>query len=651
MRLTTKLSALISLLSLFTISLVLVACIASYFWFSKQLVERRVDILTREVDRDWVTYPADHITDWLQRIMPIIGIEQLQLVDSGNKIIDLKGESWQTLQERPDNFDHYINRLAHSPNVSLHLFILNPAKTWASSFTRTYLLIIGGIIITLVGGLLIAIYNWFAWQWRCFERLCGRAQRILSGDYFCAGEETLATWPAKIGHAITLLQNKIEEAGEQRLRIDRLIRVLATQDSETGLNNRLFFDSQLATLLDDAENRDIHGVIMMVSVVGIDSLVPPGAQAGRNLLNDYLFDLANLLSTFTLRYPKALLARYFHSNFTILLPYSTLKEAHSMAEQLIRSISALTPMPGVNRDDMLHIGISRWYSGMTVHDVIENVEMATRRASLVGGNSWISDETEQEGNRGSVRWRTLLERTLCSGGPCLYQRPVLLEKGKIHHRQIIPRILDGDKEVVADEYMHFITQLGLADRWDSQLIERVIVLLKAWPHETLALPITISSLTSKRFQRWLKYVLLTCTKAERARLLFELAEAEVCQHIEQLAPAVALLRKFACRIAVIQAGLTVVSSAYIRYLGIELIKLDSGLVHNIELRQENQLFVRSLLEVCTASSTRLVAVSVRTSREWQILTNLGVTGGQGDYFSPAYPVKITQLTEHKKISP
>lgn len=44
---------------------------------------------------------------------------------------------------------------------------------------------------------------------------------------------------------------EIQFASDWRSRMDTLIRSYAAQDNKTGLNNRLFFDNQLATLLDD----------------------------------------------------------------------------------------------------------------------------------------------------------------------------------------------------------------------------------------------------------------------------------------------------------------------------------------------------------------------------------------------------------------
>jgi len=62
------------------------------------------------------------------------------------------------------------------------------------------------------------------------------------------------------------------------------------------------------------------------------------------------------------------------------------------------------------------------------------------------------------------------------------------------------------------------------------------------------------------------------------------------------------------------------------------------LVRNIERRTENQLFVQSLLEVCKSSPTQVFAAGVRTRAEWQTLSGLGVSGGQGDFFAPSLPV-------------
>lgn len=71
--------------------------------------------------------------------------------------------------------------------------------------------------------------------------------------------------------------------------------------------------------------------------------------------------------------------------------------------------------------------------------------MALRSAQLQGTNSWYAFQKEQqyEDARGNVRWRTLLDAVFNSGGPILYQQPVLaLDDETIIHRELLARIQD-----------------------------------------------------------------------------------------------------------------------------------------------------------------------------------------------------------------
>ena len=635
MRLTTKFSAFITLLSLLAMLLMLVGCAFSFIWLSQQRVENRVQTLATEVDKALANQSPQELTQWLTRLMPVINAEQLELHHDDTVLFRLARHENPMLEDEPNRFIQLDVPLVHARVLPLRVVVLDPAKTWFRSFTGAYTLIILLTVVAIMSALLVMTHRWLNRRWQHMERLEARAERILAGER-APRSDTIAEWPPKASRAIDLLLGDLQEAGEQRLRIDTLIRTFAAQDSRTGLNNRLFFDNQLATLLEDQEDVGTHGVVMMVRLPDLDTL---HETLGPTLVDEYLFDLVNMLSTFVLRYPGALLARYFRSDFAVLLPHRTLKEANSIADQLINAVDSLPPMRMVDRDDLIHIGISAWRSGESVSQVMENVELATRRAALQGGNNWsVGEGNTLEMGRGSVRWRTLLENTVNRGGPRLYQKPAVLLDGKVHHREMLARVFDGDKEVVSAEFMPLVLQLGMADSWDRQLVMRIAALSEVWPDETLALPVNIDSLLQRPFQRWLQKLLLQCSKSQRKRFLFELAEADVCQHINRLVPVFRMLTAFGCRIAVDQAGLTVVSSAYIKQFPIELIKLDPGLIRNIERRTENQLFVQSLLEVCKSTPTKVFAAGVRTRAEWQTLAGLGVAGGQGDFFAPSLPV-------------
>ena len=62
---------------------------------------------------------------------------------------------------------------------------------------------------------------------------------------------------------------------------------------------------------------------------------------------------------------------------------------------------------------------------------------------------------------------------------------------------------------------------------------------------------TVESLIRPRFQRWLRDTLMQCEKSLRKRIIIELAEADVCQHISRLQPVIRLMNALGanCRYA------------------------------------------------------------------------------------------------------
>jgi len=636
MRLTTKLSAIVTLLCTLGMLLMLVGCVLSFFYVSNQREELRVERMADDVDLALLTQSPQQIAPWLHKIMNPLQIERIELIEDGKQIIEVIRPQQALLFDKPNRFRQTELKLQQHPNFTLRIQWVDLNKNWFNSMTGASMLLAIAAVAIIMTLLLIQANRWLYRQLKGLERLELRAEAIIKGERASVRPGSIHEWPAKASSAIDLLLADLKEAGEQHYRVDTLIRTFAAQDASTGLNNRLFFDNQLTTLLEDPEAVGTHGMVMMIRLPDFDTLRERWSHAE---VQDLLFAIVNLLSTFVLRYPGALLARYFRSDFAVLLPHRSVKDADSIASQLIKAVDTLPPTRMLDREDMIHIGISGWRSGQTTLQVMENAELATRQATLQGGNSWsVGEGALQDLARGSVKWRTLLENTVNRGGPRLYQKPAVTSQGNVHHREMMPRIFDGEKEVLSAEYLPLAQQLGLAESYDRQMVTRILKLVDLWPEETLAIPLTLDSLLQRNFLNWLRDSLLQCTKSQRNRILFELAEAEVCQHINRLGPVFRLISGFGCRVAINQAGLTVVSTAYIRQFQIELIKLHPGLVRNIERRTENQLFVQSLIESCKHTSTKVYAAGVRFRQEWQTLVELGVSGGQGDFFASSQPV-------------
>ncbi len=633
MRLTTKFSAFVTLLTGLAIFVTLLGCSFSFYRAIEQKVAERVESVAAVIDTRLVSQPPSALAVQLDELMVPIDIVRVVVKQGEHILLDhARSGSYRPA----GSSDLHRERLVPSiknPGTSILLIYQDPMANYFHSVITTVPLTFA------VGFMVIIIFLAVRWQRRQLagqELLESRATRILNGERGQRVRGSIYEWPARASSALDLLLTEIHFAGEQRSRMDTLIRSYAAQDTKTGLNNRLFFDNQLATLLEDQERVGSHGVVMMIRLPDFDLLRDSWGAAATE---EHFFILINLLSTFIMRYPGALLARYHRSDFAVLLSHRTLKESESIAAQLLKSVDVLPPSKMLDREDMMHIGICAWRSGQTTTQVMEHAEAATRTAVLQGANSWaVYDDSLPEKGRGNVRWRTLIEQMLSRGGPRLYHKPAINRDGSVHHRELMCRLFDGEQEVISAEYMPMVLQFGLSEEYDRQLITRLVTFLGFWPQETLALQITVESLIRPRFQRWLRDTLMQCEKSKRKRIIFELAEADVCQHISRLQPVVRLINALGARVAVTQAGLTLVSTSWIKALDAELLKLHPSLVRNIEKRTENQLLVQSLVETCKGTQTRVFATGLRSRSEWRTLIERGVAGGQGDFFAASEPL-------------
>lgn len=635
MRLTTKLSAYLAVLTGVAIIVTLFGASLSFYTSIQAKGNQRVDAVATLVDSQLLHESPEQLRRHLTSLMIPSDITRFELLAGERVIIDNKlGPSYQSM--RKTHREHVVTvPLIKHPGLVLRMTYHDPAvEHYQSVLTMGPLTIAIGFMVLVV---------WFSSRWvkrqlRGQEMMESRAERILQGERGKGVRGSAMEWPYRTSLALDRLLDELQEAGARRHRVDTLIRSYAAQDDKTGLSNRLFFDNQLATLLDDREGDGMHGVVMLVRLPDADVLRDSWGEAD---VEEVMFRIVNVISSFITRYPGALLARYFRNDFAVLLPHRTLKEAASIASQLVKQIDALPGSRIVDRNDMLHIGVCAWRSGQSTEQIMDNAGEAVRHAVLQGGNSWaIYDSSLPEKGRGNVRWRTLIERTLQSEGPRFYQKPAVMHDGSVHHREILCRILDGEQEVVAAEYILMVRQFGLSEPYDRQVLTRVLPLLGIWPEETFAVAVSVESLIHGAFQRWLRDMLMQCERSRRQRLILELDEADVGQHTERLQRIIRLIKGLGVRVAVAQAGLTVVSSAYAQELGVEFIKLHPGLVRNIDKRTENKLFVKSLVEACNDTKTLVFASGVRTRGEWQTLLACGVSGAQGDFFAGSMPLDL-----------
>lgn len=579
------------------------------------------------------------LDDWLPPILVAAEVQTLTIRNAAREIYHYQAPKNVEINDKM--LVHYQYPLLLNPGDQVQISAVDPLLRYTYSITSmsSISLASGLVIIGLIFGL-----NWLREQLLGAEMLEDRARLILKKGIEDIPQRDPREWPQSASVVLDRLMSELHDARQERSRFDTFIRSHTFLDQLTGVSNRMFFDNQLSALLDEPES---HGCVMVIRLADIDVL---RHDMGDKVADALIQDLVSQLSTFVLRVPNGLLARYFDGDFAALLPQLGIKEAGHLAEQILKMTQQLPLPSGIDASAFVFIGLVSFRQNDILENVMDEAEMAVRSASLQGSNSWFASSKERPDDapvRGSVRWRTLLENALNKKELYPFTQAILSRDGVTEQVEMFIRIKDEQGNWLRSvEFMPMVKQLGLAERFDREIMLMAIRLLEKIPgHEGIAVNLTVDALLRKSFQYWLRDLLMQQPRNIRQRLFLELAEADLCQHIDRLRTLARFLKGMDCKLVVVQAGLTVVNTFYIKLLQIDIIKLHPSLVHNIDQRPENQLFVRSLIGACAGTTARLYAVGVQSTQEWTKLRKLGVYAGQGTLFAPVKPV-----TQRRQLS-
>ena len=190
--------------------------------------------------------------------------------------------------------------------------------------------------------------------------------------------------------------------------------------------------------------------------------------------------------------------------------------------------------------------------------------------------------------------------------------------------------LDGSI-VCAAEFIPVAEQFGLARLVDHRVLELAIDLLRSEPDIKLAL--NISAVTTNDPQ-WLAG-LEAFTGKDRPlteRLTVEITETAAIADLEQTVEFVRAVKALGCRVALDDFGAGYTSFRSLRHLGVDIVKIDGSFIQNLGTDAEDELFVRTLIDLARKFGITTVGEWVGDEKTAQFLENAGVGYMQGYFF-------------------
>ncbi len=213
-----------------------------------------------------------------------------------------------------------------------------------------------------------------------------------------------------------------------------------------------------------------------------------------------------------------------------------------------------------------------------------------------------------------------------------YQPIVTARSREPSHYECLLRMLRIDGTIAtAGQFIPAAEQLGLVRLVDRHALEMTVAKLHAHPDVTLAVNVSGTTASDPSWlQSFLSYVRAHQEVAER--IIVELTETAALHAFEDSARFISNLRELGCRVAIDDFGAGFTSFRNLQMLHVDMVKIDGSYVRGLVSSPDNQIFVRTLVELARNFNLKTVAEWVGSDEEAALLEKFGVDYFQGFHF-------------------
>jgi RNase E specificity factor CsrD len=611
------------------ISLVLVGGLISLralaLKYHQQRMSSIITVIERQIEKDT---SKDQFDAWLPDLLEASGIVRLQIKRDDKVFFQ---NYYENRQVSPNQYLlDYEFKLKSVPNTYLILQTKQPAADIRISFVP--LLGIGSAVLICLILLWFAIH-WIKKQFRGAELLERRSKYLLQNNPTARNAQP-GEWPKLASKALEQLSRQLELSRKERSYFDEYIRGQAFLDEKTGMGNRLAFDNRLDTLALD--KNILSSALLLIQFSELDEIEH---QCGPVYRDKTLAQITDILKIFSVSYGDYFKGRISQSQFIVMIPQVSFQETIVIAKKLTKLLYQLQLPDSFRVDDFFHIGVVNFYYAEKPLSIMDDLSSALLVAVQQKNSGWFMADDKNTSNsleKGTTRWRTLLETVLAKDAILLDQQSVMLRDGKeVLYYEFWPRIKDKDGKIIrAGTFLPMAEKCGLDKKFDRKMLHKILKLLKEGgdSQTAIAINLCVPILLDTDNHNWLIFELMEMPKSIRQKLVIEVSEHLLKDNYSALCIALNALQKLGCKIAIDNVGKFIVNTKYVVDFNVDYLKLHTGLVRDIFSRKTNQVALQSLTASCINRKTEIIAVGVENIEEWECLLKLGIYAGQGDYF-------------------
>lgn len=473
---------------------------------------------------------------------------------------------------------------------------------------------------------------------RPLDKLVSAAQRIEGGNYSVPVELEGAR---EFGAVATTLNSMQERVGER----ERRIRYQATHDDLTGLPNRVLFREQLEAAIETARRTAAPLALLLMDMRELERI---NASFGHLFGADVLRETARRLIGRVRS--DAVIARSDASRFLILLPGEDEARARLIAGLLVEAVRV-----GVVHEDVpigmgAQVGICVYpQHGEDADALLRRAETSLYDARQTNTDIVVYQSGRDEGHRRQLSILGDLGRAVANstdeGGELqlYYQPKVDMRTQRVQSLEALVRWNHPRHGRISPaEFIPLAEQAGsiiVLTHWVLKTAHRQLC---AWHSQGLHLDVSVNlsagDLSDPELPELIRRLMHNSPVAPE-HLVLEITESAVMRDPARIIETMEGLRRLALRFSIDDFGTGYSSLAQLKRLPVDEIKIDKSFVLELKPGSEDDVIVRSTIDLGHNLGVKVVAEGVESGQSWRQLLEMGCDSAQGYFISPPLPGK------------
>jgi len=334
--------------------------------------------------------------------------------------------------------------------------------------------------------------------------------------------------------------------------------------------------------------------------------------------------------------------------FLVVLESVGVSEAQTRAEAIIEHLRAAFDYSGVSMQVETRAGVAVFPDdGDLPSELLQRAELALYRAKESGATVGVFVRGDDESHRHQMAILGQLRRAIASDQLQLYYQPkVSLEHGRMMGCEALVRWNHPELGFIPPgDFIPHAERTGMIRFLTAWVLRSALWQLRAWKQCGLELDVAVNvsptDLADPSFADSLIQILAE-TGADSRRLVLEVTESAAMKDLPNTLRVMEQLRVLGIRFSIDDFGTGYSSLSHLKRLPVDEIKIDRSFIQELETRPDDEVIVRSTINLGHALGLKVVAEGVELPASFEALKRLGCDLAQG--YLVSRPLSASDLT-------